>query len=302
MKRISIWTVLGTVLLVCFFIVIAASKRCDWCYEPPTMAAKFIACGLVIIAVTLYYRWQFKEHESIVFDIESLPSMKTDDVVEGVPFAGTGKVSGENGQVMTAPFSGLPCVYFHSIMEQYVRQGKHSRWEVIQNDVRFIPFHLEDERGNVNIDLTNIDEDFSDFKRRVDDSRIPNPRHSEVECRKVLDQVSYRDPKATVNFFGITSGRRLRRTESILQPGTKVFVCGMGGREAGGQLVLREDAKCPLIITTKTREDFVAEFYKGSGLIFWSYIFIAAGFSLSFWAANYYWRIGDPVFYLALAI
>jgi len=298
MKRINFWTIAASALVVCAIVLLLSAKHCDECYSPPVMAVKVFFCGLVIIGFTLYYRWQFKEHEGIVFEVESLPLGQTDGVVEGVPFAGTGTIASENGRQLMSPYANKPCVYFHSIKEKYVRQGKSSRWVVVENIARFVPFHLKDERGEVNIDLTNIDDDFSGFHIDRNDGKIPDPRHSEIDCAKVLRKTPYSESDG--KFLGILLSSRYRRSESIVEPGTAVFVCGMGAKAADGQICLREDARCPLIITTKTRDRYVEEFYKGSNVLYLSFPLIALGFSLSFWAANYFLMVERSYFYAAL--
>lgn len=299
MKRVNFLTIVGSALAVCAIILIATTKHCEECFSPPAMMAKLLVCGLVIIGFTVYYRAKFKEQEGVVFDVESLPLCKTDDAVEGVPFAGTGVIAAENNQLLKSPYAGKPCVYFHSVKEKYVREGKHSRWVVVENFAKFVPFHLTDERGDLNIDLANMDDDFSGFRINETDGMTPNPRYSEIDCLKLMHKERFSEKEKGI--LGLVSSGRYRRSEYVLEPGMEVFVCGMGKKTIDGQTSLREDARCPLIITTKSREQYAQEFYRGANVLFLSYFLVALGFSLSFWAANYFLGIQKDYFWAIMA-
>jgi len=299
MKRVNFLTIVGSALAVCAIILFAAGKNCDECFSPGAMMGKLFVCGLVIIGFTVYYRAKFKEHEGVVFDVESLPLCKTDDAVEDVPFAGTGTIAPENDRLLKSPYASRPCVYFHSVKEKYVREGKHSRWVVVENIAKFIPFHLTDERGDLNIDLANMDDDFSGFKIVATDGMTPNPRYSEIDCLKLMHKEGFSENENSI--LGLVSSGRYRRSEYVLEPGMAVFICGMGKKTLDGQMSLREDPRCPLIITTKSREQYVQEFYRGANVLFLSYFLIALGFSLSFWAANYFLEIEKAYFWAIMA-
>ena len=56
---------------------------------------------------------------------------------------------------MTAPFTKIPCVYYHSILQEWRRSGKSSSWVTIAEYLSDIPFLVEDDTGAVNVDPVN---------------------------------------------------------------------------------------------------------------------------------------------------
>lgn len=302
MKRVTVYSTIGAILTICFFIVIAAGEDCDGCFSPPVMALKFLACGFVVIVVTLLFRRDFKKHEGIAFEIEGQPLLETDEATDGVPFAGQGMIDAEDGKALVSPFTGTKCVYYHSILEKYVKRGKRSAWEIQQNAVNYVPFHFKDGRGTINVLLSNMDEDFSGFDIHLGPGGFHDPQHSEIDCLAVLKKSEYAENSKT-NFLGIPfSSTRYRRSEYVLVPGTKVFIYGTIVKLDGGKLAIRENEQCPLIISMKDRDRYVEDFYKGSGLLYFSYVLIALGYTVILNAANYFFRFEGLFLSLLLII
>jgi len=286
MKRITFSYTVAILAIICFFII-TLTEDCEQCFSAPVMAVKFFICGLIISIGGIYFTREFLRTEKIVFEIESLPLLETDEAADGVPFVGRGIVEPEDDKVLKSPYTNTPCVYFHSIKEEYVGYfRKNAYWKIVENIALFVPFYIRDERGKLKVDLTNLDNDFSGYKIPI--RNVPSPQNSEIDCDILLKHQPYHlflKNKKGIFFFPLRSKYRI--SEFVLKPGTKVFVTGMVSRR-NGQLVLHEDEKFPLIISKKNRDQYVQEFYRGGNLIYLSYLLVSVGFTTSLLAINYF--------------
>lgn len=299
MKRVTVASTIATLAIVCFIIVILSGEDCNECFSASAMAVKFLICGLVIIVGTIYFTRIFLKMENIVFDIESLPLLETTEAAAEVPFAGEGIVEPKGEKIITSPYTKTPCVYFHSIKERYVRSGKSSHWEIIENSSLFIPFYIKDERGKLEVCLSNLDDDFSKYKIPVNIEGVPNPKNSEVDCDRMLFHSSFAPAESySSGIFSI--GTKYRWSEFVLRPKTKVFAYGMVSKE-DGELFLHEDERCPLLISKKNRDQYVEEFYRGGNLVYFSHFLISTGYSIALLATNYFFHL-NPISLLILLL
>lgn len=285
MRRINIISTFSLILFACIIVLLYGSR-----VHLPLAFNSFII-GVLIIIGAIYFTKEFLKTEEIIFDIESLPILETDEAVEGVPFAGEGVIETEKEKNLYSLYTKTPCVYFHSIKEMLVNTGKHSYWKIIENLACFIPFYIRDKRGKLRIDLTNLDDDFSEYEISLKDESVPNPKNSEIDAipilkNKIRHSSKFKPNANLLDFFS----RNYRFSEFILPPNTKVFVCGMVFRK-NGELVLKESEKIPLIITRKSREKYIEEFYRGSNLIYFRHLLETIGFNLSFLGFSSYFKI-----------
>ncbi len=288
MKRITPKLAIGTILLFCLIVVIMSGEDCDECFSAPVMAVKFLICGMIIIVGSIYFTLKYIKTESIIFDIESEPLRETDEAVDGVPFVGTGVIESEDGRTINSLYANIPCVYFHSIKEKYVREGKSGKWVIVENIALFAPFHIKDGRGTLKIDLLDVDSDFSRYKMPLFHEKVPYPKNSEIDCTVLLKHSPYMENKSS--FWSFKINERYRRSEFVLLPGTKVFVCGFVLKK-DGQLALHESEKYPLVISKKSREQYVAEFYRGGSLVYLSHVFVAIGYTALMLSLNYFLKL-----------
>ena len=276
MRRITTYFALIFLAILCVVIFFLPLKQPQRGFSISLMAMRFLAAGVILVFGGIYFKKEFLRVEKIIFEIESLPLLETDEAVDGVPFAGEGVVEPEEGKILSSPYTKTPCVYFHSIKEKYLQKEK---WEIVENLAHFVPFWIRDKRGKLKVDLRNLDEDFSFYHIPLKEKNVPDPKNSEIDCEKVLDKViSKRDLFTTTKY-------RLR--EFVLKPGTKVFVHGMVSRK-NGELVLHEAENHPLIVSRKSRENYVKEFYQGEELVYLSYLFVALGFTFSLLALEHF--------------
>lgn len=66
-------------------------------------------------------------------------------------FVGRNEVTGwaEHAQVLVAPVTQAPAVWFHWVLERWVQRGKSSRWETVDQATSETPFWLVDDTGRV---------------------------------------------------------------------------------------------------------------------------------------------------------
>jgi len=285
MKRITIFSTIAIIAVICFVIIVLSGEDCDGCFSPPVMATKFIVCGLVIIIGSIYFKSEYLKTESIIFDIESEPIRETDEAVDDVPFAGNGIIESDDNKTINSPYTNTPCVYFHSIKEKYVQEGKNSKWVIVENVALFLPFYLRDQKGRLKVDFMDIDYDFSKYNIPFYKGGASFSKNSEIDCEALLKKQPYYEKGQ--GFFGSLSSTRYRRSEFVLRPGTKVFVCGKVFKN-NGELALHESEQHPLIISRKSREQYVEEFYKGGNLVYLSHLLIALGYTVFLFALNYF--------------
>lgn len=62
-----------------------------------------------------------------------------------------------------------------------------------------------------------------------------------------------------------------------------------------GELVLRESEKIPLIISRKSRDQYVEEFYRGSNFVYFSHFLSALGFTISVLGISRYFNIPGSI-------
>jgi LemA protein len=297
MKRITIASTLTTLLTICFFIIIASGKNCDDCFSTPVMMVKFVASGLVIFIGSIYFTSLYLKNEKCIFDIETQPLLETNEAVDGVPFSVEGKVLQDQDKLLKSPYTGLPCVYYHSITERRVGSGKNRRWEIIENLVDFLPFYISDSRGKIRVDPTNLDADFSGYKITARNRSVPDPENSEIDCLPILKNMHLSEG---TDFMGIPVTGELRRNEYILPPDVPVFAYGFVTKDDIG-LTLREYPNHPLIISQKTKVAYVDEFYKGRDLVFLVHFLMALGFSIVVLSVNYFLHL-DPVIHIVVLV
>lgn len=297
MKRISITSTVKTLFIICLIIIIFSLKNCDSCYSLPVMMIKFFISGMIIFIGSIYFTKLYLKTEKVIHDIEALPLLETDEAVGGIPFSCEGIISADEDKILYSPYTNLPCVYYHSIKEEYRREGKNKRWVVVENQVNFIPFYIADKRGKLKVDLTNMDNDFSGYQLGGKYEMVYDPKFSEVDCDAVMKHQAYDENKTVLGFVSLST--TLRRNEFILAPNTRVFVYGYVSKFASG-LILREHPLHPLLISKKTKDMYIEEFYKGKNLVFFIHVLLSIGFTVSLLSLNYFMLLDSNLLIIIL--
>lgn len=257
-------------------------------FSAPALAVKFFACGFVIVIASICFKMKFLKIENFIFNIESQPLLETNEAADGVPFSGEGVVEPDGDKILRSTYTKTKCVYFHCIKEKYVSSGKSGRWEIVQDIALFVPFYIADERGKLKVDLHGIDCDLSNYKIPLRSSIASSRRNSEIDCEIKLKRCTHTDKWKTFSLF--SNSRKYRQSEYVLRPGTKIFAHGIVSKE-DGELVLREGEKYSLIISRKSRDKYVEEFYKGKSLVYLANFLIAIGYTIVLFSANYFYHL-----------
>lgn len=100
-----------------------------------------LALGLVVYGFTLL-------HEKRA--IENVPRSKIRSVAMGFSeISGAARATAP----LTAPLTGLPCVYFRYLVEEERSRGRNgTEWVTIDKGESSVPFHVEDETGTILVD------------------------------------------------------------------------------------------------------------------------------------------------------
>lgn len=261
------------------------------------MMIKLFTVGLVLLIGSIYFTRTFLKIEKEIFTIESLPLLETNEATADIPFSCEGKVEAVEGALLSSPYTNTPCVFYHSIAEKYVKRGKHSRWEIVENTLEFNPFYISDKRGKLLVDITNIDNDFSGYKINPVKGIVPDPDKSEIDAFPVLKHEEYSIPKKVLKFIPVST--RMRRSEYVLMPGANVFLYGFVSKR-NNKLVVHEHEKHPLVISTKTKKQYIEEFYAGKNLIYLTHVLTSVGFTISLLSIQYFIRLNPIVLYTIL--
>lgn len=297
MQRITIWSTVVGLSTICFFILIASDKGCDECFSPPVMLWKIALCGLVWIIGGIYNTRRYLHTEKHIFHQESLPLLDSNEAVDGLPFSGELFIDKNEDRIVYSPYTQKPCVYYHSITEHYVKSGKSGRWVIDENLVHGVPFYVSDAYGKVKIEPANLDSDLSGYDLDNKNPKVPDPDGSEFDCVPVL----VRHPVKTGTLSDMLFSPRKRRSEYILCTDIPVFVTGFV-HKIGNETVLREHPEYPLIISRKTKDLYVEEYYKGRNLVYAVFAFLSVGFSAITIALGYLLKISTSQMLTALTV
>jgi hypothetical protein len=150
--------------------------------------------------------------------IQDTPTAKVRSMALGrVEIHGHAEGKGE----LSAPFTGLPCVYYRYEIEQEVSGNRHRRWRTLdKGSSESWPFYLEDETGRALVDphgaLVDIPTDY-----RETNPPVAGPLAGFLQERGI-------NPRT---FFGFR--KKLRFTEWHIAPGDEIYVLGVA-QERGG--------------------------------------------------------------------
>lgn len=105
--------------------------------------------GTAIGAVVALFAFASGLHRTRI--IEDTPTAKIRSAPQGfVELEGWSKLI--PGPTIVAPLTGLPCVWYRYVIEEYRSSGKSSSWHVIQREISEHLFHLDDTTGQVVVD------------------------------------------------------------------------------------------------------------------------------------------------------
>jgi hypothetical protein len=159
--------------------------------------------------------WQSWRHLHRARTIEDIPTARARSAHQGyVELEGTGRLM--DGVSITAPLSGLPCVWYRYRVERlerhYYRGRTRHRWVTVEHGQSQDIFWLEDDTGRVVVDPEGAE---------------ITPKHKDVWNARP-DLVGFaRQPASVVRYLtSHPSGQRHRFTEERINPGDHIYAIG----------------------------------------------------------------------------
>ncbi|HIH24582.1 TPA: hypothetical protein HA251_06115 [Candidatus Woesearchaeota archaeon] len=187
--------------------------------------------------------------------IESIPTSKIRSIAMG-----QAEIVGEvliGKKSLIAPFSGTKCAYYRCTIEEYRRQGKHSRWVEIKSAVSENPFYLEDDTGKVLVDPKGAEID------------VPQTFEFNSSWGKDPDKriVAYLNDNG-MDFEGfLGANKTMRYREHLLIDKQQVYVMGYAGKNphvkssainADTIMIQNGDGDNVYMISTKSEKELLA--------------------------------------------
>jgi len=112
--------------------------------RPPDQLFLYLGAGTVGGFGLFVYGWMVSQRKRL---IESIPTSTIRSLALGLV-----EISGQahpEEDLLSAPFSGLPCVFYSYSVEEHVGSGKHARWETIAKGASGQSFFVNDSTGQV---------------------------------------------------------------------------------------------------------------------------------------------------------
>jgi Zn-finger nucleic acid-binding protein len=137
----------GLALTIAGFIFAAGIQKTihttRWSH-PPDGLLLYLVMAVVGGLWLVWHGWTIQQRKRL---IESIPTSPIRSLALGLVEI-NGRAEPE-AELLTSPFSGLPCVFYSYTVEERVGSGKNTRWETIANGTSERPFVVRDATGRV---------------------------------------------------------------------------------------------------------------------------------------------------------
>jgi E3 Ubiquitin ligase len=123
---------------------------------------------------------------------------------------------------MTAPVTGVPCYYFHTMAWQWQQRGKNSEWVKVADESLHVPFFLDDNTGRVLVDPQGAEMDIH--------------RDSHDEFSTSLFSSSLEIPSNVSSFLarhGVSTDKKIKIDEYCIKPKNALFILGTLAQNPG---------------------------------------------------------------------
>jgi len=212
----------GCVLVLGGLILVAgigkAMKTTQWS-QPLDQTLLYLAAGSVGGLGLFVYGWMVHQRKRL---IESIPTSTIRSLALGLVEI-SGQAQAEEN-LLSSPFSGLPCVFYSYAVEEHVGSGKNARWETIAKGTSEQPFFISDITGRVLIVPLGAE------------LILPDERTYQNNWLRELPPTAI----AGLNRLGISTERwvgskTLRCRESSILPEEQVYVLGTAHEHHGAR-------------------------------------------------------------------
>jgi hypothetical protein len=213
-------------------------RTAQW-IRPPDQLFLYLAAGTLGGFGLFGYGWMIRQQKCL---IESIPTSTIRSLAMGLVEI-SGKAQTE-GNLLSAPFSGLPCVFFSYAVEEHVGSGKHARWETIAKGTSEQPFFVSDTTGQVLVVPLGAE------------LILPDGHTYRNDWLRELPPTAI----AGLNRLGISTERwigskTLRCRETFIQPEEQVYVLGTALEQSGAKELAENSAR--LYIGSNQDHEFI---------------------------------------------
>ena len=207
--------------------------------RPPDQLFFYLAAGALGGLGLCVYGWILHQRKRL---IESIPTSTIRSLALGLV-----EISGQaqpRESLLSAPFSGIPCVFYSYTVEELVGSGKHARWETVANGTSEQPFFVNDSTGQVLV--VPLDAELI----------LPDERTYRNDWLGALPPTAL----TGLNRLGVSTERwignkTLRCRETSIQPEERVYVLGTAQEQPGAKELVENSAR--LYIGSSRDHDFI---------------------------------------------
>ncbi len=202
--------------------------------------------------------WGFDEYRRTSL-IRNTPTSKVRSMAMGlVEVKGTTKVADES---LESPFSGEDCVFYKYEVEEYRRQGKHSRWVTIDSGRNGASFYIDDGTGQVLVDPRGAELEVpADNTIEVEGGEVPP--YEVTDFIENAEEVDSEDNSVDLGIAEVDTGNDRRYTEYYVTPGEDVYVFGKamerpsfeGSSRNEENIVINQDDHTPMFMISDSSE------------------------------------------------
>ncbi len=271
-----------------FIIIIACCDDCEaeLCYSLEVLGLKILIISLLFIGATFHYSRKWTKTDSIIYKVSRQPVMAVKYCVPETPTQVLGVIKSVDGKLIESHYAKEKCIFYHFIREKWVSNGDSSYWKIIQNISEHVPFKVIDKTGEILVTLRNVDSDFSGYQLPKQKKSLLDYSNSEVDAIKICYRKEY-----------FKDWDKYRVSEYVLKEDMVAFVNGWVFEEKGKK-VIGENSYTPLIISRKTKEDYLEDFAKGDNFFYESNFLLLVGSTILFLLLQYWLKI--PIEFLAI--
>lgn len=228
----------------------------------PDQLLLYLAAGTLGGLGLFVYGWMVRRRKHL---IESIPTSTIRSLALGLV-----EISGQaqpEENLLSAPFSGLPCVFYSYAVEERVGSGKNARWETIAKSTSEQPFFVSDTTGRVLVVPLGAE------------LILPDERTYRNDWFGELSSTTI----AGLNRLGISTERwigskTLRCREAFIQPEEQVYVLGTALEQSGAKELVENSAR--LYIGISQDHEFIISDRSEKDLLFrlqWQMLAYGAG-------------------------
>jgi hypothetical protein len=116
---------------------------------------------------------------------------------------------------MIAPITAKPCYYYRTVVWEWKREGKNSKWVKVAGECMHLPFFVDDNTGRLLVDPRGADLDIHrDFQQEFCDSFFTTKEPAPSNVRSFLER------------HGISTNNKIKVEEFCIKPKNSLFMLG----------------------------------------------------------------------------